>query len=335
MSTEQKDLEQNALAARLSRGWERFKQGKLISYPMMAVLLVAVTGLGLYFWISSERKKAASALWTEMESLTTVSALEEFADKHADKPVARIARLHIARTLLGPEGIEALAARVPETRKKAVENVVKAQGMLEKLADEFKDDPVLRGQCLLGAARAEEALIGVSREGKPDEFYGSIDRLVERLQKLAEAAPGTPWGEDAKKRAEALKNDRAARDELTRVQVALYTLPTGPTLPPLDPNPFGGPTPGPVPGLPGATPVPPIPTPPAPIDPGAPPPAITPPTTPKSPPPAPGLVPPAVTPAAESPAGTPPGSAPPDPKGGEPPTPPAPTPPPPKPPEKK
>jgi hypothetical protein len=335
MSTEQKDLEQNALASRLSRGWEKFKQGKLISYPMMAVLLVVVTGIGLYFWISSERKKAASALWTEMESLTTVTALEEFAERNADKPVARVARLHAARTLAGPEGIELLAARVPESRKRAVENVVKAQGMFEKLADEFKDDPVLRVECLLGAAKGEEALIGVSKEGKSGEFYGGIDKLIERLQRLAEAAPGTPWGEDAKKRAETLRNDRAARDELTRIQVALYTLPTGPTLPPLGPTAPGGLSPGPVPGLPGATPVPPTPTPPAPISPGATPPAGTTPT-PKTPPPAPGLVPPAVTPPAETPPGTPPmspGSTPPDPKGGTTPTPPAP--PPPKPPEKK
>ena len=77
MNTEQKDLESNALAARLSRTWERFKQGKLISYPMMAVLLLVVTGLGLWWWIARERVKEASKTWVELEGANTVSALED------------------------------------------------------------------------------------------------------------------------------------------------------------------------------------------------------------------------------------------------------------------
>ena len=92
MSTEQKDLESNALAARLSRGWEKFKQGKLISYPMMAVLLLLVAGLGLWWWISHERVKAASKVWLELEGANTVSALEEYSKTHANSKAGRVAK---------------------------------------------------------------------------------------------------------------------------------------------------------------------------------------------------------------------------------------------------
>ena len=123
MSTEQKDLEQNALASRLSRNWEKFKQGQLISYRMMAFLIIAVTAIGLTWYILRERAREASRVWYELEGVNTVSALEEFSKNHSNSKAGKVARLHWARTLLGPEGIEALAARDPKAHQTAVENI--------------------------------------------------------------------------------------------------------------------------------------------------------------------------------------------------------------------
>jgi hypothetical protein len=301
MSTEQKDLEENALASRLSRTWEKFKQGRLISYRMMALLIIAVAAIGLTWYILRERAKEASRVWFELESVNTLSSLEEFSTAHPNTKAARIARMNVARIKLGPDGIEALAARDPKEQQKAVENIEAARKTFEELAGEFKDDPALKAECYLGCAKAEEALIGISQKDRPLELRGSPDKLAEWLDRLAEAAPNTPWGEDAKKLAAAIRDNKDnTRNELINVQSALARLPAPsldmhpPILPPGGAPPV--PTP-PVPGVPGGfTPEKPgatppgtgTPTPPGPMAPTGPtPPAGTPPPTPGTTPPAP------------------------------------------------
>src|SRR5438067_10818939 len=113
MSTEQKDLEENALASRLSRTWDRFKQGKLISYRMMALIIIAVTAIGLTWYILRERAREASRVWFELESANTLTSLEEYSKSHPNTQAGKVAPLHIARPRHGPHGIEALAARDP------------------------------------------------------------------------------------------------------------------------------------------------------------------------------------------------------------------------------
>lgn len=339
MSTEQKDLEENALASRLSRGWDKFKQGKLISYRMMALILVAVTAIGLTWYILRERTKQASKLWFQLESVSTLSSLEEFAKEHPNTKAGRVARLHVARTLLGPDGIELLAARDPKEQQKAVENIEKARSMFEELAAEVPNEPAMLAESYLGCAKAEQALIGISQKDKPLEFRGSPDKLLGWLDKLAEVAPNTPWGEDAKKFAAAIRDTKDnTRNELINVQSALAKLPPPPSLDPHPPiispgnTPPGTPTPG-VPGVPGFTPEKPGSTPPtAPLAPTAPsgtPPDPKAPTGPApTPPAAPGTAPPVPTPPTGTtlPPGsiTPSGTPAPPPKG---PTPPPPTPP--------
>ena len=86
MSTEQKHehkerLETNALGERLVRGWDQFKQGKLISYRMMAVILLVATAIGLtiYIWIGKISER--SRLWMELDNANSLTSLEEFAAK--------------------------------------------------------------------------------------------------------------------------------------------------------------------------------------------------------------------------------------------------------------
>src|SRR5204863_7906783 len=134
----------------------------------------------------------------------------------------------------------------------AVEKIEKARTMFEELANDFKNDPAILAECYLGCAKAEEALIGISQKDKPLEFRGSPDRLVGWLDKLAEAAPNTPWGEDAKKFAAAIRDNKDnTRDELINVQQALAKLPS----PSLDAHP---------PIIPPGS-APPVPTPPIPV----------------------------------------------------------------------
>ena len=260
MSTEQKPapiepktepkVEPNALSTGLSSGWERFTQGKLISYPMMALLLVAVAGIGVTWWIVHERRKAESAKWVELDGLTTTAGLDEYAKKFPNTPQAKLAELEIARTQLGPEGLDRLLAVTDAAvRKTATESVEKARDAFAKLADDFKDDPVIKVECMLACAKAEAALVGMPKEGQIAEFRGSPAKAVEWLDKVADAAPDTDWGKDAKKFADTLRNLNT-QQQVVQLHSSVYVTPTLPKFDPktpfdlntpLDPPPGFGP----------------------------------------------------------------------------------------------
>jgi hypothetical protein len=248
MSTEQQPQppatepksEPTVLALGLATGWDKFKQGQLVSYPVMALVLVLVTALGVGWWIMSERRKAESVKWSELDALSaggppTVAALEEYVKKYPNTPQAKVATLEIARLHLGLEGIEKMSIRETDLpmeggsesarkiRAAAVSNVEKAREEFAKLADDFKTDLAIRVECLFAGAKAEAVLVGVPKEGQVEQFRGDPAKAVELLDKVAEAAPETPWGKDAKKLADALRNQNT-KDQVITLQSMMFRL---------------------------------------------------------------------------------------------------------------
>ncbi len=226
--------EPNALATTLTGGWEQFKQGQLISYKLMALILLVVAGIGTWVYISRSNQKTDSARWTEWDSLASVSSAEEFAKKNPNTSQARLAMLDVARTQLGPDGIDRFAAPDPKVRKTAVENVEKARESFTKLVDEFKDDPLLRMMCLLGCAKAESALVGMLKDDTLDQYLGDPKKAIEWLDKVAETAPDTDWGKDSKKLADTLRNQNT-QQQVRDLQRSVYLIPT-PSFPGFDPK---------------------------------------------------------------------------------------------------
>lgn len=229
--------EANALAAAIGGAWDRFKQGKLLSYSTMALLLVVTAAVGVGWWIVFERRKGESAKWVALDTTTGIKGLEEFAGANPNTIQARLASLEIARTQLGPEGIDQLANVAG--RKSAVESIEKAREAFGKLLDEFKSDPVIRVQCLVALAKAESALVGMPKEGTLSEFRGDPKRAIELLDQVADAAGETPWGKDAKKLADVLRNQNT-QEQLQTLQRSLYDatpkLPGTPDLGPIAPK---------------------------------------------------------------------------------------------------
>lgn len=248
MSAEQKELEQNALASRLSRSWTDFKQGKLIGYKTMAVILLVVAGLGLWWYIASERRKAGSRLWLEYDEANTTEKLQELIKKDPDAPTARTAAYNLACDLLGPQGIQLITPNArPEEHQRGLDNIEKAREEFVKLLDQFKDSPPHRAACLRALVSAEAMLAtvpakteqptGTGPVAPATKFKGDVDKLIGYLKQLADAAPDTPWAAQAKKWADDLTKDRNA---FTRIQREL--LAPGPSLPkgndPFGPGPF-------------------------------------------------------------------------------------------------
>ena len=65
-------VEPNALAQAITGGWDKFKQGQLISYPLMALMLLLVTGIGVTWWVLHERTKTRSAMWVELDEANRI-----------------------------------------------------------------------------------------------------------------------------------------------------------------------------------------------------------------------------------------------------------------------
>jgi hypothetical protein len=255
MSAEQKDIEQNALAAKLTGWWGDFKQGKLIGYKWLAGLLIVTAAVGITWYISSEKKKAGSKQWLAFDEANTVAKLEEIVKKDPQAPTARIAELLIARGLLGPDGIELLNSRAPEQRQKAIENIEKARESFGKLLPQFEKDPVFKAECLLGLAKAEAVLVGVPLKSDQPvgigpaaptrDAKGKVETVIKYLDELAAAAaPDTPWATESKKMADTLRANPGKfvdiQQALTQPPAPKFDDPHGP-LGPLGPdaNPFG------------------------------------------------------------------------------------------------
>lgn len=249
LNQQEAKTEPNALAAAIGGAWDRFKQGKLLSYSTMALLLVFTAAIGVTVWVVGERRKGDSGKWVALDGTSGVKGLEEFASANPNTKQARLAALEVARSQLGPEGIDRLFvqasdfrgaldadAKARETRTTAIKNVEAAREAFGKLVDDFKSDPVLKVQCLMALAKAEAALVGVPKEGKLDEFRGDPKKAVELLDRLAAEAGETPWSKDAKKLADALRNANTA-DQVRTLQAGLYEVkPSLPDLGPLPPT---------------------------------------------------------------------------------------------------
>ncbi len=261
-----------AIADRLSSGWQSFKAGKVISYKWMAIVLILVTAVGVGWYIWWEGRKAESAKWVALTECTTVEKLEQFENQYPGTPQARAARLDRLRVMLQRQGLAVLRPQSMQSlldpnspkvddaaRKAAADSIEKARDLADRSADEYKDDLPGRVECLYAGAVAEEALVGLPRADNPSEYRGSVTKLVERLNQLAEAAPeDNPWGKWARTRVEQLQKPGAA-EEFVAYQRTAYLPPPdfkgafgGGGLPPgIDPSMFRG---GGIGGLPAGQP---------------------------------------------------------------------------------
>lgn len=214
-------------SAALKAGWTRFKRGEVVSYRIMALLLLlGAAGLFfLYMWVQSG--SLDSKIWTELDGSASEEELEAIAKNHSKHLAGKIAEMQLARGRLGQEGISQLVTGDEGQRKRALAAIELAKASLTDLAKTWEDvkAPVLQAECYLGLAKAELALVGITKDNRIDQFLGSTARAAEWLDKLAAVADGTPWGDDAKKTAAELrKSGGTLGQEMQRLQTGLYNM---------------------------------------------------------------------------------------------------------------
>ncbi|HEX4612192.1 MAG TPA: hypothetical protein VH092_28620 [Urbifossiella sp.] len=230
MSTESQTSPETVVpGAAVRAAWGKFKRGELIPYWIMAIILVLATGLGLFLFLRSQGRDVESRKWLDLEGASTPQDLEKIVTDYPDSVPAKLAEFHLARIKLGPEGIDNLVTGDEPVRKRALANIEAAKDTFSKMAPEFKDSPVLQAECYLGLAKAEVALIGITKEGARFtdgiSFRGSPTVAADWLEKLAAVAEGTPWGDEAKKQAADLRVPNGPLEQdIRRIQTNLYNM---------------------------------------------------------------------------------------------------------------
>lgn len=199
---ERKARQSNALAEELGKVVEGIKHGpsrSTVFYVILAALVVAVVGLGVWLWRSSE--EAASKRWLEYDEILFPDQLDSFLKKPEVKgtPQAQLARFREARANLA-QGIADLGTK-PDA---AQEKLEKATELYEALVTDSRRLPILHQEALAGAARGNESL-------------GNYDKAKEYYGLLAKEHDKTALGKEAKKQLDRLEgSNRQTLDEIRK-----------------------------------------------------------------------------------------------------------------------
>jgi tetratricopeptide (TPR) repeat protein len=203
-----KELQTNFLADRMGRLLQGVRSGPQ-SKSSAAVWVLTILTLGtLLLWYIAGARSNQSPLWVKFEEDTLrgdTDNLRLLAKENPGTLPARAARFQSARLLLE----KGLAGLYSNDHEQKIRDVGKARELFQGLAKECIDDPVLASQALLGAGKAEEALVGIPNGGDPEQSLGEFDEALKYYRELTEKYPNTPAGVTAQERLNNLEKNRA------------------------------------------------------------------------------------------------------------------------------
>jgi tetratricopeptide (TPR) repeat protein len=182
-----KELQTNVLADKMGRLVENVRSGpKSASAVGWTLVVLILLVFGVWYYLQNTDLAEDSARWLSLRAAasdprTMATELEKFKETEKGTIQARIARFQLARWSLR-EGQDHYAS---EQRDAALKSLVIARDLYEQLAREPSDNPVLRQEALMGAAKAEEALAGAAAPGSEAQ-RGSLDRALKYYLELVQ-----------------------------------------------------------------------------------------------------------------------------------------------------
>lgn len=197
------ELRTNALAdgmGRLIQGIRERPKSSAAALWIIAGLALA-TALVWYFAGAG----SSSAEWIQLDGVSDIAQLDRIARESPGSAAARAARFQKARLEL-EQGLRGLYT--PE-RGRAILALNDARRLFLELAPESVDQPLMVQEAVAGAARAEEALIGVPLPDKPGETVGTLDQAIKLYQKVAELDANSYLGKRSAEHAADLDKSRA------------------------------------------------------------------------------------------------------------------------------
>jgi hypothetical protein len=177
-----KELHTNYLADQMGRLVKGMRAGPQSSGSTVAWVLVSLTVAIIVVWYVTAMNSNRSPLWVKFEtdaSERNLAGLEKLTRDNPSTLPARASRFEIARVDLQ----SGMANLYSSQRDSAVSQVKNARKLYGELVKECTGDPILAPQALIGAAKAEEALVGIP------ESDASLEKAIGYYQELVKNYP--------------------------------------------------------------------------------------------------------------------------------------------------
>src|SRR5262245_25870839 len=186
---ERKEIETNSLIHAVQKLRERVT-GRTLYYVIGAAALV-IGGILLYRYLTGEKSRARDAGLIQLVNADTAEKLKQGIEDHRGTVLGSIFKLQLSRYYLLAEGLPRLGTDNSDDRKKAAASVELARGYYLELTGELKqeDQTALVQEAWLGAAQAEEALVGLPTAEGGTDSRGSADKTIEYYEKAAAIFP--------------------------------------------------------------------------------------------------------------------------------------------------
>ncbi len=194
-----KELHTNYLADRMGRLVQGMRAGPQSTGSTVAWVLISLTIGTVVVWYVTAMNSNRSPLWVKFEEDATqrnLAGLEKLTRDHPGTLPARASRFEIARVDLQ----SGLANLYSSQRDSAIAQVKNAKRLYENLVKECAGDPILAPQALIGAAKAEEALVGIPKGDNPAEGEESLDKALGYYEELVKDYPKSFLAKTAQER---------------------------------------------------------------------------------------------------------------------------------------
>jgi len=166
--------------------------------------IVAVVTFVVWTYLSGATSWAQ--YWIRLDGERNPTSLADIATQSRGTMPARAARFQEARVRL-QHGLRGIYST--DQRTDAIQNLAQARQTFVELAAECTDSPLSVQEALLGAAQAEEALIGVhNKSDDQTQSRGSLDRVLEFYKKILAVKSEGYFADIAAKRTRELEENR-------------------------------------------------------------------------------------------------------------------------------
>jgi hypothetical protein len=234
-----KALEKNELASKLTQAWEGVASTSPKANRTWVVLLGAFIMAVAWYLYSSYSANRDASMWGNLDFAGDVKSLQKIIEEAPGTMQAQIARFHIARTNL-QDATGKIAAQASDERAAAADSLETVRKTYGELVGVSGLPSILTEEAMLERAKVEEILASVPKADAPTSMRGSLDQAIKYYSELATRYAKSYAGEQAAKRAEYLKTNKAEIEklyaELAKDHAKTPPEPAFPSLPPLTPS---------------------------------------------------------------------------------------------------
>jgi hypothetical protein len=256
---ERKEIETNSLTVYIAKTKE-FLSGRGGYYVIGTVALLIAIGL-LWRYMSKGRVSVTDERVLRLEAADTPQKLKDYMEAEKGNIFGSIAKMHLARRALRSEGLEKIGTDEPVKRRQAAASLEEARTYFLELTTELKEkeEPAMLQEAWIGAAQAEEALVGFPKTDDGSDSRGDVNKALEYY---TNAVKFFPESEGTKRYQKHLDDLTKNKDSFVAFQKAIYKKRELPPLPTFGKTDSKEPVPPVIPPDGKKTEVPPVPTPP-------------------------------------------------------------------------